>query len=377
MKILARIGGSIVRPHRLLNGILHQKGGDLFEPLLVFGLVALALNGAQAYKSLLLFRVQPLLIARRFLDALWMQGKSDLVLLGVAAALTFGVLRFLLKEKVGPLVVLDALSYLLLPIALLAALGGIFSYAGWDEWWMPHHPVHGKAVVVERQISWMRYGVKSIVTYAWPTLVWGAWLWGRIKRTRGQGVEAEPVPELGARSRRAGVVFFTVFALLVLAAALHVRSIADSLRPLLPGDRLPSAEMKWLSPRSTDPRGTLKLDTLKGQVTILDFWASWCPPCRREMPELATLAKKYEGRGVRVIGINREPGDLPAANKALKAADPAFVSVLDHVGFGERIGIMSLPTTLVVDAEGVVQHIHLGYTSPSTFEADLKALLSE
>jgi hypothetical protein len=76
MKILARIGGSIVRPHRLLNGILHQKGGDLFEPLLVFGLVALALNGAQAYKSLLLFRVQPLLIARRFLDALWMQGKA-------------------------------------------------------------------------------------------------------------------------------------------------------------------------------------------------------------------------------------------------------------------------------------------------------------
>jgi cytochrome c biogenesis protein CcmG/thiol:disulfide interchange protein DsbE len=135
--------------------------------------------------------------------------------------------------------------------------------------------------------------------------------------------------------------------------------------------------LNWLSVRDTDPRGALDLGTLKGQITILDFWASWCPPCKREIPELAELARKYRDRGVKVIGVNREPQDLKAAQAALAAADPDFISVLDHRGFGERVGLMSLPTTLVVDAAGVVRHIHMGYTSPSTFEKDLKGLLGD
>jgi cytochrome c biogenesis protein CcmG/thiol:disulfide interchange protein DsbE len=384
-----RIGAALIRPFPLLDRIISGGKGDFLEPLFLFGLVAVALNGAQTYKSLLLIKVQPLLIGRRFLDALWMQGKSDFVLLGVAIAITTVVFRFGLREKVNPLVVLDAIAYLLMPLALLAALSGTVAIVGWDEWWMPHHPVHGFAIVVDRQVSWMRYGIKSVITYAWPTVIWALWLWGRVKSYRAEKA-AEPedgnvAPAEGGSSdlgdgralTGAGSAFFLVLAVLAVAATLHVRTMADRLRPLLPGDPLPHMTLNWLTVRDGDPAGSLELSSLKGHVTILDFWASWCPPCRREMPELAELARRYRDRGVRVIGVNREPHDLAAAKAALKAADPDFVSVLDNKGLGERIGLMSLPTTLVVDPQGVVRHIHMGYTSPSTFESDLDGLLEK
>jgi hypothetical protein len=100
----------------------------------------------------------------------------------------------------------------------------------------------------------------------------------------------------------------------------------------------------------------------------------------RELPELSELQRRYGERGLRVVGVNREAGDLRSAVAAWQKVRPSFETVVDSRmgtprGLGERVGIQSLPTTVVVDRAGIVRHLHLGYTEPEVFEREIQPLL--
>ncbi len=105
----------------------------------------------------------------------------------------------------------------------------------------------------------------------------------------------------------------------------------------------------------------LELSQFKGQVVMLNFWASWCGPCRQEMPLLETIYKKYNKLGFTLIGVNVEP-DSKAANDWLKQTPVSFPIIYDTESKVSKLyGVAGMPSTVIVDRKGTVRMIHRGY----------------
>jgi len=96
------------------------------------------------------------------------------------------------------------------------------------------------------------------------------------------------------------------------------------------------------------------LESLKGRVVALDFWAPWCIPCRKSFPFLQSLQEKHERDGFSVVGLTLD-NDLPAIESFLNEVPVRFPIVRDPSGrSGEAFGVASMPTTLLLDREGRV-----------------------
>jgi peroxiredoxin len=103
------------------------------------------------------------------------------------------------------------------------------------------------------------------------------------------------------------------------------------------------------------------LDQFKGQVVMLNFWASWCGPCRQEFPLLDDIYKKYGKLGFTMIGVNVEP-DSNAANAWLKQTPVSFPILYDTDSKVSKLyGVAGMPSTVIVDRKGTVRMIHRGY----------------
>ena len=121
--------------------------------------------------------------------------------------------------------------------------------------------------------------------------------------------------------------------------------------------------------------GTTKLEDLRGQVVVLDFWATWCGPCMKALPELEKLKNEFAGKGVTILGVNQRD-DRDAVLEATKALGTTFKHVLDADGkVGEAYEVSAIPQTVLIDGEGLIQSIHQGY-SPSLFR-ELSAKISK
>jgi peroxiredoxin len=107
--------------------------------------------------------------------------------------------------------------------------------------------------------------------------------------------------------------------------------------------------------------GKVSLASLKGQVVMINFWATWCGPCRQEMPLLAQLQAKYEPLGFTLLGVNVEP-DSAAAVAWLKGVPVAFPILFDtDSAVAGRFGVEGMPSTVFVDRNGQVRYVHRGY----------------
>lgn len=99
------------------------------------------------------------------------------------------------------------------------------------------------------------------------------------------------------------------------------------------------------------PLGTkIKLNQLKGQVSLITFWASWCPACRQELPSMAALAEKYPD--LNIVAVNLDENPLGALSEVEKGIALKFLHVLDpQNASGAKLGIRVLPTNLLIDRE--------------------------
>ena len=117
-----------------------------------------------------------------------------------------------------------------------------------------------------------------------------------------------------------------------------------------------------------------------GRVRVIDFWASWCDPCRHQLPLLDRLAREHGPRGLAVYGVAFD--EDRAMVEAFLADTPVSFPILWDRG-GERLSapfaITRLPTTLLVDRGGRVRSVHLGYDAAEgrKLEAEVRALLAE
>jgi len=113
-----------------------------------------------------------------------------------------------------------------------------------------------------------------------------------------------------------------------------------------------------------DSRGGAKinLSQYKGQVVMINFWATWCGPCRQEMPLLEDIYKKYNKLGFVLLGVNVEPDKKAAEDWLAKQKPVTFPILFDTESkVTELYQVNSMPSTVIVDKQGNVRLLHRGY----------------
>lgn len=125
--------------------------------------------------------------------------------------------------------------------------------------------------------------------------------------------------------------------------------------------------------------GTLDLAAYEGKVVYLDFWASWCTPCRRSFPWLDGLFREYSGRDLVVIGVNVDQ-DHDLAERFLNGTPASFPIIYDPRGeIASRFKVMGMPSAVLLDRTGRVRFQHVGFSEKqeSEYEAHVQSLLAE
>lgn len=121
--------------------------------------------------------------------------------------------------------------------------------------------------------------------------------------------------------------------------------------------------------------GNLSLRSFRGSIVVLNFWASWCSPCRKEAPDLARTAVAYRARGVRFLGVDER--DDPAAALAFQREfGITYPSVFDPAGsLADDYGLLGLPTTYVISREGRLLFKFSGFLDKPTLVSTLDSVL--
>jgi thiol-disulfide isomerase/thioredoxin len=127
----------------------------------------------------------------------------------------------------------------------------------------------------------------------------------------------------------------------------------------------------------TDLSGkTVRLSDFKGKIVLLDFWATWCAPCRKEIPDLIQLQRQYASRGFTVLGIALDEEGAavvkPLAQKLIINYPVVIGNTQVAAAYG---GIQAVPTTLLIGRDGGILKTYLGAREKSEFQSDIQSAL--
>ena len=144
------------------------------------------------------------------------------------------------------------------------------------------------------------------------------------------------------------------------------------------------SSLKSEGPRHMAPDFTLKdadgkpvtLSEFKGKVVLLNFWATWCGPCKIEIPWFKDFQKTYKDKGFTVLGVAMDDEGWEAVKPYIMAKQVNYpVVVADAQTDTKYGGIESLPTTFVIDKNGKIANVHIGLVSRQDYENDIEQLL--
>jgi peroxiredoxin len=150
-----------------------------------------------------------------------------------------------------------------------------------------------------------------------------------------------------------------------------------------PSSRPASSHLKPSAERKPAPNFSLKdangravqLSDYHGKVVLLNFWATWCGPCKIEIPWFVELERKHKDEGFAVVGISMDEDGWEAVKPFISGAGINYRVLLGNDSVGQLYGgVDSLPTTFLIDREGKIAAVHIGLVSKSSYENDLRQL---
>jgi peroxiredoxin len=159
---------------------------------------------------------------------------------------------------------------------------------------------------------------------------------------------------------------FSVLAMTTLVASL---AWAATLSGPAPGFTLQSSTGEQVS-----------LESLKGKVVMVNFWATWCVPCRQEMPHLQALYERYGNLGFELLAVNVEKNNAEGARKWLEETPVTFPVLLDGNNQVSKLyKVQTMPSTVLIGRDGTMRFIHHGYKPgyENEYQTQVRALLRE
>jgi peroxiredoxin len=169
-----------------------------------------------------------------------------------------------------------------------------------------------------------------------------------------------------SRSRSAGRSLLPLLVALTCAVASGPANALDE------GQPAPEIKLNDLSGKP------VALSSFKGKVVLVDFFASWCAPCRQELPVLEKLSKAHRDEGLVILGVNID-NDLATAGKFLKEVPVSFPVVHDaEKKVAKLYAPPTMPSSYIIDRQGKIHRVHKGFRASDAqkIEAELKALLN-
>lgn len=157
------------------------------------------------------------------------------------------------------------------------------------------------------------------------------------------------------------------------ALAILLATVSVSANALKPGAKAPEVVL-------TDLSGKASYDWKKstaGKVVVVDFWASWCGPCKEELPVLEDLYRRYRAHGLEIVAVNQDQ-DRDKALKFLRRAPVSFTVLHDAKSeVAAAYAPTKMPSSYVIDKNGVVRFVHAGFkaSDAQTLEREIKSLL--
>ncbi len=356
MKLPARLAGAVVAPGRTL-AVLAREGAPLL-PVLVLVLLAFGLSRPEELARAAAQGAHGALTAvSTVLQALVRFFGFELVpLAGVGLAMG----AYLERRGVRARDPVGAALHAAVPALLVIALHGIARQA------LPGIP----PIAPLRRLNGVAL-LACLPIYLPMLASLGAWVRHELRASPGaaDGASSPPMRE----DRFGSVVFWAVAGVAALLVVLSVLGRWERVAPPSSGDAPPSLALPLLDgTRST-------LESLRGKVVVVDFWATWCPPCVESMPALDALAKEAGPRGLVALAVNR---DDPAVQAK---AVPAFLKkhglsnltvVLDDGPVGGAFRVQVLPTVFILDRTGRIAHSHVGGADVEELRSLVEPLLA-
>jgi peroxiredoxin len=174
------------------------------------------------------------------------------------------------------------------------------------------------------------------------------------------------------RHAAAATALFIILVLGGCSTSAHVGDGPEALKPANERRMAPDFALK-----DADGR-TVRLSDYRGKIVLLDFWATWCGPCKIEIPWFTELEKEYKDRGFAVLGVAMDEDGWDAIKPFLTELRVNYRTLLGNDMVAQQFGgVDALPTTFVIDREGRIASTHVGLASKSDYENDIQALLAQ
>ena len=159
------------------------------------------------------------------------------------------------------------------------------------------------------------------------------------------------------------VTMFTLVLTGLLVAACSTSVSTAATEPVTEGSEPATSEWDWFSVELTDAQTgqTFTMNDYAGKVVVLDLWATWCPPCRLEIPFLIELFEEHKDAGLVVVGIGLDDGGEKVLRPFVEQNGITYPILVGNRDVGQTYKLQGIPTTFILDREGRIAAKHLGF----------------